>query len=141
MLPPPAVSTVYELTDAGRQLQPVLQALCNWGLRNLGPPVPGAELVPGWLGQALTYACRLRRPESPLTVHCGGETASIADGDARPGPVEHAQAVIDGDPAGFYHLLVDGDLSGVEVEGNASAVDQLTAAFAVPQRHVHPAAV
>jgi DNA-binding HxlR family transcriptional regulator len=140
-LPPPAASKVYELTDAGRQLQPVLQALCNWGLRNLGPPAPDSELVPGWLEQALRTLAACANPSLRLTVHCGGETASIAAGDARPGPVERAHAVIDGDPPGFYHLLVNGDLSGVEVEGDPLAVTQLTEAFAVPQLRIQPAEV
>jgi DNA-binding HxlR family transcriptional regulator len=37
-LPPPAASTVYELTDRGRQLKPVLLALAGWGLPLLGSP-------------------------------------------------------------------------------------------------------
>src|SRR3954452_5144800 len=30
-LPPPAASRVYELTDRGRELEPVLRALGRWG--------------------------------------------------------------------------------------------------------------
>jgi DNA-binding HxlR family transcriptional regulator len=140
-LPPPAASNVYELTESGHDLQPVLHALCNWGLRSLGPPRPDAEMPSGWLEQALRTLARLADPGLRLTVRCGDEVASIADGDAVPGELEDVQAVIESEPAGFYHLLVDGDLSGVEIDGDPAAVSQLAEAFAVPQPHARPAAV
>jgi DNA-binding HxlR family transcriptional regulator/putative sterol carrier protein len=40
-LPPPAASQVYELTPAGRALEPVLIALGRWGGANAPPPLPG----------------------------------------------------------------------------------------------------
>lgn len=140
-LPPPAASRVYELTDAGRQLQPVLQALCNWGLRALGPPAPDAVLAQGWLEQALRSLAACADPDLKLTVHCGGETASITGGDAQPGAIEGAQAVISGDPRGFYHLLVDADPAGVEVIGEPAAVAQLTEAVSVPRLQILPTTV
>jgi DNA-binding HxlR family transcriptional regulator len=42
-LPPPAASTVYELTEWGRQLEPVLQALGRWGAR--APLLPGEPMM------------------------------------------------------------------------------------------------
>jgi DNA-binding HxlR family transcriptional regulator len=39
-LPPPWAVSVYELTDQGRELQPVLRALAEWGSRTLGTPAP-----------------------------------------------------------------------------------------------------
>jgi DNA-binding HxlR family transcriptional regulator len=37
VLPPPAASTVYELTPLGAELRPVLTALARWGAKTLGP--------------------------------------------------------------------------------------------------------
>src|SRR3989442_9142429 len=37
-LAPPAGSLVYELTERGRALQPVLRELANWGTPRLGAP-------------------------------------------------------------------------------------------------------
>src|SRR4051812_38509906 len=37
-LPPPAASAVYELTDWGQGLEPVLQALGRWGVRSPSRP-------------------------------------------------------------------------------------------------------
>src|SRR5215218_6473636 len=47
-LPPPAASTVYELTEYGRQLEEPLYALARWGARSLGPPSKGDEFAPDW---------------------------------------------------------------------------------------------
>lgn len=47
-LPPPAASTVYELTEYGAQLSEPMHALARWGIRSLGPPAPGDELAPAW---------------------------------------------------------------------------------------------
>jgi DNA-binding HxlR family transcriptional regulator len=45
-LPPPAARTVYELTDAGRDLLPVIGALAQWGLTHLPPPETGEAVSP-----------------------------------------------------------------------------------------------
>jgi DNA-binding HxlR family transcriptional regulator len=39
-LPPPAASRVYELTDWGRELEPIVLALGRWGVRAPLPPAP-----------------------------------------------------------------------------------------------------
>src|SRR5262245_63048394 len=41
VLPPPAGSTVYELTEVGRALEPVVMALGRWGVRFLDNPREG----------------------------------------------------------------------------------------------------
>jgi DNA-binding HxlR family transcriptional regulator len=52
-LPPPAASTVYELTDYGRELEEAMYALARWGARSLGPPGPDEKLYPEWGVNAL----------------------------------------------------------------------------------------
>jgi DNA-binding HxlR family transcriptional regulator len=44
VLPPPAASTVYELTDVGQELEPVVMALGRWGRRFLGSWTEGEYL-------------------------------------------------------------------------------------------------
>ncbi len=51
-LPPPAATTVYELTQDGRDLEPTLIALTRWGARFLLPPSAGDHVEPDWLGMA-----------------------------------------------------------------------------------------
>jgi DNA-binding HxlR family transcriptional regulator len=47
-LPPPAASTVYELTEYGAELEEVVYAMARWGVRTLGPPGPDDDLEPDW---------------------------------------------------------------------------------------------
>jgi DNA-binding HxlR family transcriptional regulator len=53
ILPPPAASTVYELTDYGRKLEGPLLALGRWGALSLGRREPGQSLRSEWLAVAL----------------------------------------------------------------------------------------
>ena len=127
-LPPPAASTVYELTDAGRRLRPVLHELARFGARYMGPP-PADALEEGWLVGALDIAVAPIAGDVSIAFRIGGEEASIVDGRAVPGLVAVADAVVEGDAVGFYHLFVDGELDGVRVEGDFRIVEQLVAAF------------
>lgn len=52
-LAPPAAATVYELTDYGRELEPVLLALGRWGARSLGARRPEQAIRSGWIGVAM----------------------------------------------------------------------------------------
>src|SRR5260370_855878 len=47
-LPAPTDVTVYELTGAGRALQPALTELLHWGRRYAPEPSPDAASQPGW---------------------------------------------------------------------------------------------
>ena len=47
-LPPPAASTVYELTEYGQELEEPLYALARWGARSLPPPTPNEDFYPDW---------------------------------------------------------------------------------------------
>ena len=128
-LPPPAASTVYELTPAGRQLRPVLHELARFGARYMGPP-PADALEPGWLVHALDLAIAPVAGDLVIAFRVGDEEASIVDGRAVPGLVGAADAVVEADALGLYHLFVDGQLEGVRVEGDFRAVEHLVAAFA-----------
>ena len=46
LLPPPAGSTVYQLTEAGQALEPAVVALGRWGARFMGPPRKSDVMVP-----------------------------------------------------------------------------------------------
>src|SRR3954451_13767324 len=57
-LPPPAGSTVYELTERGREIEPVLIGLARWGLGLLGAPRPSDVFRPVWAVQAMKATFR-----------------------------------------------------------------------------------
>lgn len=128
-LPPPAASTVYELTEAGNGLRPVLAALAHWGARLLGPPGPTAQLHAGWLASALRTAVVDADAEARVTFRIAGEVASLDAGTVVDGALDDAEAVVEGDADGFYHLVVDGNSGGISVEGDIQTVERLVAAL------------
>ena len=67
-LPPPAASSVYELTRAGRELLPSVIELARWGLRFLGAPGPDDHVDPGWAWIGLVCLAR-RGPSLARTVN------------------------------------------------------------------------
>lgn len=65
-LPPPAGSRVYELTEIGLQLRPVVIELSRWGLQYLEAPRFGDEMRPAWLINTMQGSFR---PERARGVH------------------------------------------------------------------------
>jgi DNA-binding HxlR family transcriptional regulator len=66
VLPPPAASTVYELTDAGNGLEEILYALGRWGAQFGREPRQSDAARPEWAVFALRC---LFRPEAAAGVH------------------------------------------------------------------------
>ena len=93
-LPPPAASTVYELTEYGRELEEPLYALARWGARSLPPPVDGEDFYPDWglnafaalldaqaaRGLAATYVVRVA--DDVYTVRLKDSTVHVEVGAA-----------------------------------------------------------
>jgi DNA-binding HxlR family transcriptional regulator len=127
-LPPPAASTVYELTDYGRELKTALRELALWGARSLGPPTAEHELFPGWLANAVDVVLAPLAPPGRFEFRIGDEVASIVDGEARTGPVlepDGPDVVVEGDPQGLYHMFVDRRLDLVSVRGDRDLLARL----------------
>jgi DNA-binding HxlR family transcriptional regulator len=124
-LPPPTPVQVYELTPYGRALKPVMRELALWGLRSLGAPEEDDELAPGWLESALDTVFAPVAPPGSLEFRIGGEVVSLVDGEARAGPAEQPDVVLEADPAGFYYLFVERRWDDVNVEGDRSLLERL----------------
>jgi DNA-binding HxlR family transcriptional regulator len=125
ILPPPAASRVYELTDYGRRLRPVMRELALWGARSLGPPTADDELYEGWLANAVDTMLAPVAPPGRFEFRIGDEIASLVEGEARSGPAEQPDVVVEADPEGLYHLLIEGRLDQVTVEGDRSLLERL----------------
>ena len=123
-LPPPAASTVYELTEYGEGLRSVMHQLAHWGARVMGPP-RAEDLERGWLVGALQMAFPPTAAGARVEFRIGEELASLVDGEARAGAADAPEVVVTGDAAGFYHLVVDGDIDAVSVEGSDQALRAL----------------
>jgi len=132
-LPPPAASRVYELTDYGRQLRPVMRELALWGARSLGPPTDADELFEGWLANAIDTMLGPFAKKGRFEFRVAGEVATLADGEARPGPAAHPDVVVETDLDGLFRLLIEHKLDGVKIEGDRELVERLMRAAA--RRH------
>jgi DNA-binding HxlR family transcriptional regulator len=138
-LPPPAASTVYELTESGASLAPVIGALARWGLQTLGPPPPDLENPPGWLEKALRTTIAAHVPTARIAFEVDDECATVAAGTVHPGVDEDADVLITGSPAMLYALLVQGDTSAAEITGDAEVVADLIRALAPTRPLATPA--
>lgn len=131
-LPPPAASKVYELTDYGHELRPVIRELALWGARSLGPPTHEDELFPGWLANALDTVLAPLAPSGRFEFRVGEEVASLDDGEVLDGPVEDPDVIVEGDPAGVYYMFIQRRLDCVGVEGDRALLEELIAAAPAP---------
>jgi DNA-binding HxlR family transcriptional regulator/putative sterol carrier protein len=65
-LPPPAASNVYQLTELGEALRPVVYELTRWGLNLMGAPKSDDNVRLTWLMRAMEGTFR---PEAARGVH------------------------------------------------------------------------
>ena len=110
-LPPPAASQVYELTERGQALEPVLLELGRWGT---GVPLPDGDITFGpdaamlALKTMLDPAAATGRPES-YELRFGDDRfhARVRDGTLAisRGPAPKPDATIDTDPATLAAVL------------------------------------
>jgi DNA-binding HxlR family transcriptional regulator len=152
-LPPPAASTVYELTEYGQGLNEALYALARWGARTLGPPSEGDELYPEWGVNALPAlfnAEAARGLTETYVFKIDGDvfTARIENGclAASLGAVETADLVVETDMETFF-ALASGDLEPrdalergrARVEGDADVLERCFRVLSLAPRAVSAA--
>jgi DNA-binding HxlR family transcriptional regulator len=134
-LPPPAASHIYELTEWGQDLEPVVLGLGRWGSRAPGPP--DAELGPDSAVLALktmfdpgkagkleaTY--ELRFGENAYRLRVAGGTLHAARRSA-----DRPDAVIDTDPGTLASVLWHGQpLSDFAITGSRQAAKRFVKLF------------
>jgi DNA-binding HxlR family transcriptional regulator len=110
-LPPPAASTVYELTEYGRELEEPLYALARWGARSLPPPAKNEDFYPDW---GLNAFAALLDPEAArgvtetYVVRVADDTYTVQLADGRVhvemGAVEEADLDFTTDQGTFFAL-------------------------------------
>jgi DNA-binding HxlR family transcriptional regulator len=113
-LPAPTDVTVYELTDAGRALQPALNELLDWGLRYAPQPSQDDAAQPSWalLGAAgrptaLPGGQTLELRVGPERFYLSSDAGKLA---VRRGPAPEGDAVATM-PADTLYSLVTGHTS------------------------------
>ena len=148
-LPPPAASTVYELTEYGAGLQEALYALARWGARSLGPPTKTDDLYEDWGLNALPAvfnADEARGPDGDVRaedrrgrVHGADRRRGAAS--RRCGAAADADLVVETDPETFF-LLCAGELEPKErgeVRAGAAAGRPRRLRAVLPGLHVRAA--
>ena len=146
-LPPPAASRVYELTDWGMELEPVIIGLGRWGARSPSRPRDAGLGVDSLIlsfrtmfdprtAEGLNASYELRLGEDRFR-------AVVADGrfEVERGSVEGPDVVIEGDPGELAALVYEGHRldealrSGeIRVEGDRSAVERFLRLFPLPEQ-------
>jgi DNA-binding HxlR family transcriptional regulator/putative sterol carrier protein len=146
VLPPPAASTVYQLTSDGESLRSPLLGLTRFGLRRLGTPTEGQTANVNLL--AFAMAARFNPSNSPAAdgtyqLCIDGSTFKLAIDNGtiniQAGPTHQPQAVISTDMATLIAinngtttlaealtsqvLTVDGDPTAIVALANAFELD------------------
>lgn len=144
-LPPPAASKVYELTERGRELEPVLLALGRWGSRTPLPPT-GRALSPdafalalptlfgGADGAAVTVELRLgdasfaaRVRDGRLALERLDREGAAADAAIEAGTGALAEVMWHGRP--LDEAVAAGD---IRIEGDRAAAERFLRIFPAP---------
>ncbi len=150
VLPPPAGSTVYELTAVGQALEPTLLALGTWGRQFVPPSPAGAAVL-----QVSSYALTLKtffRPEAAqginetYALHIDHEVLQvhINDGEihVQQGEPRTAALVLHADMPSYLGLL-SGQLQPataiaegrIRIEGDPGALRRFLAICGLPGAH------
>jgi DNA-binding HxlR family transcriptional regulator len=146
-LPPPAASTVYELTPYGAELRPTLSALARWGGKTLGPVQPnqlvspdGIRLTVSSLAGAMakagvrgSYAIRVRDVSVDFTqgIHIGDDGLVTLEPEASLEPA----VTLDTDPETLVGIAVGRESlraavarDAVRLDGEPEPVERILAA-------------
>jgi DNA-binding HxlR family transcriptional regulator len=145
-LPPPAGSKVYELTDLGRSLEPVVIALSRWGLELLEAPRPEEETRPAWAMVALQSSLDLKaapRRKETYEFRVDGESFHVqVEGDeaeVRQGPAADPDLIISGETetllsvaAGRLTLAEAIEAGAIATEGDRASLARCLAMLGSP---------
>jgi DNA-binding HxlR family transcriptional regulator len=134
-LPPPAPATVYELTEYGQELVPVLLAIGRWGARSMGPRPPGHTTHGRWFAVALkafhdpetaidvTARVALDFGDAEVTLRLdGGQLEVVPWLDADP------DLTISADP-GTLVAFLSGQPVAIDAEGDRELLERLRQIF------------
>lgn len=136
--PPPIATTLFHLTDAGEELQPVLAALFRWGARYMTEPAGGDQFRGHWFAFPVSFflhdhepggppvSIELRTASSPVVIEVSGGAVTT-----RTGRAAAPDLVLHGEPQLILALFsgqltaVEARSHGLEISGDASVLKRL----------------
>ena len=152
-LPPPAASAVYELTELGRGLEPVILEVGKWGMQFLSQHAPGdlsfADLLRSRAGFAMAHLPPVLEEYefvidgNPVTIRAGAGLFEVEEGSA-PSPL--TKLTLDAGILMELHLpgmtLAEVEAMGqVVVDGDRAACERALDLFRIPKSQSSPSAV
>ncbi len=147
-LPPPAASRVYELTDWGEELEPVIIGLGRWGARSPSRPRDAQLGVDSLILSLRTMfdAQAAEGLEASYELRLGEEIfrAEVEEGrmEVERGSVEKGapDAIIESEASTLAALVYEGrslaealGSGGIRIEGEGAAVARFLTLFALPE--------
>lgn len=136
--PPPVATALFELTERGLALRPILEALGRWGAPMMGVPQPGTEFRSHWLVfplEAYLVDKSAKEPPVKIELRTGDEPMAIetvaGKVRTRRGTVADPDAVLSGRP-GLILGLLSGRLTfaearerGLDIKGSQKALRRI----------------
>ena len=140
--PPPVATTLFELTNRGQSLRPLLEELGRWGAPLMGPPAPGTEFQSHWLVFPLDAYLVDKTPDKPpiaIELRTGDEPMVVETENGgvrtRRGTAARPDAVVTGRP-GLILGLMSGRLTlkearerGLEFKGSPKALSRVVGSW------------
>ncbi|MGW2034685.1 winged helix-turn-helix transcriptional regulator [Streptomyces sp. NPDC001811] len=110
--PPPVATVLYELSETGRAVEPVLKALGLWGMRFMAEERPDDTFQARWLAYASEWFTVDADPDAPpavIQLVAAGEAAVVelrgGQVHTRLGRAADPDIVLDGPPRAVLGLL------------------------------------
>ena len=136
--PPPVAATVFQLTEAGEQLHPVVDAIGRWGVRYMTERAEGDEFRGHWFTFPVSYFLRDRDPGGPmasieLRTASSPAVIEISGGSVRTrlGAAAAPDLVLQGEPQ-LVLALLSGALTvaevadlGLDISGDTSVLQRV----------------
>jgi DNA-binding HxlR family transcriptional regulator len=136
--PPPVATALFRLTDAGHELEPVLNALGGWGIRYMARPNEGDEFRSHWFAFPASFFLHDRDPGGPpvtIELRTADRPAVIeVSGGAvitRPGTAADPDLILTGTAPLILatlsaHLTIgEAAARGLEISGDPAVLERL----------------
>lgn len=134
-LPPPAASNVYELTEYGRELVPIMLELGRWGARSIGHETPEHKTQGRWFAvalQAFFDADAAADLTANVALDFGDTQVTLRLNEGRlevvPGLADDAELTIAAEPETLVAYLSGAEVSFV-AEGDGELLARLRDVF------------